>query len=104
MFGSRDSLLILACARRANNGLWSAFAGAEAESIKGSEQSHQEPPPESRVKFREDGSSRVRKLIDPLTEDDDAATEGEDADEEPDGERLFGAGIEVRGRHCGEAP
>ena len=45
----------------------------------------------------EDGRAGMPELVDALAEDDAAAGEHEDADEEPDGERLLGAGIDVGG-------
>jgi len=75
----------------------SIFAGAEAEGVEEAEGGHEEAPPEGGVKVGEDCGAGMPELDDALAEDDGAAGEHEDADEEPDGEPLLGAGIDVMG-------
>ena len=73
---------------------------AETDGVEGSEGGHEHSPPEGWVEVGEDGGSGMPELVDALGEDDESAGEHEDADEEPDGERLLGAGIDVmRGGH-----
>src|ERR1035437_6419966 len=74
--------------------------GPESEGVEAAEQHHHHPPPEGWVQVGENGRARVPELVDALAEDDQSAGEHEDADEEPDGQRLLGTGIDVMGMRC----
>ena len=50
----------------------------------------------------EHGDAGMRELVEALAENDEPAGEHEHANEEPDGQRLLGAGVDVMGSDiCG---